>query len=103
MVYRSSTYLRSTLRSKQVKYKSMKVISNRSVSFPSLGWGINAGEVKELPQDKEAQEAILARPFIQEASNADSKPENPTPKTEKRDETKTKASDSKATAEDKKD
>lgn len=36
-----------------------KVISKKSISFPKLGWGISAGEVKDLPEDKEAQERIL--------------------------------------------
>ena len=37
----------------------MKVISTKSISFPKLKWGISQGEVKELPEDKEAQERIL--------------------------------------------
>lgn len=36
-----------------------KVTSKKSISFPKLGWGISAGEVKDLPEDKEAQERIL--------------------------------------------
>lgn len=37
----------------------VKVTSTKSISFPKLGWGISAGEVKELPPQKEAQERIL--------------------------------------------
>lgn len=37
----------------------MKVTSTKSISFPKLGWGISAGETKELPTGKEAQERIL--------------------------------------------
>ncbi len=44
----------------------MKVTSRRSVHFPSLDWGINAGETRELPSDKETQKAILAHPAISE-------------------------------------
>jgi hypothetical protein len=45
---------------------SMKVTSTKSISFPKLGWGISAGEVRELPEDKEAQARILAEPEISE-------------------------------------
>ena len=41
-----------------------KVISKKTISFPGLKWGISAGEERELPSDKEAQEAILAHPAI---------------------------------------
>jgi hypothetical protein len=44
----------------------MKATSTKSISFPKLNWGINAGEVKELPEDKEAQARILAEPEISE-------------------------------------
>ena len=37
----------------------MKVTSKESISFPKLNWGISAGEVKELPEDKKSQERIL--------------------------------------------
>ena len=37
-----------------------KVTSTKSISFPKLGWGISAGEVKELPEGKKAQERILS-------------------------------------------
>ena len=44
----------------------MKVFSKKSVSFPKLSWGINAGKTRELPKDKKAREAILAHPAISE-------------------------------------
>lgn len=42
----------------------MKVTSKKSLSFPKLGWGITKGESRELPEDKDAQEQILAHPDI---------------------------------------
>lgn len=36
-----------------------KVTSTKSIRFPKLNWGISAGEIKELPEEKEAQERIL--------------------------------------------
>ncbi len=36
-----------------------KVISTKSISFPTLNWGITEGVVTEMPADKEAQERIL--------------------------------------------
>ena len=36
-----------------------KVTSTKSIRFPKLDWGISAGETKELPEEKEAQERIL--------------------------------------------
>ena len=42
----------------------MQVTSTKSVSFPSLDWGITAGEARDLPADKDAQKAILAHPSI---------------------------------------
>lgn len=41
-----------------------KVTSTETVHFPKLSWGINAGETRELPADKDAQERILAEPGI---------------------------------------
>lgn len=38
----------------------MRVKSNTSISFPKLGWGISAGEEKDLPKDKSAQDRILS-------------------------------------------
>lgn len=46
----------------------MKVTSKESIHFPSLNWGINAGEIKELPADKEAQAVILSHPSISKPS-----------------------------------
>jgi len=48
----------------------MKVTSSKTVVFPTLKWGINAGETKELPTDKEAQKEILSRPYITEAKGS---------------------------------
>ena len=45
----------------------MKVTSNYTIDFPTLGWSIQAGEVKDLPESKEAQEAILENTYIREA------------------------------------
>ena len=42
----------------------MKVSSTETIHFPSLNWGITAGETKELPADKEAQAVILSHPAI---------------------------------------
>jgi len=36
-----------------------KVTSTKSIAFPKLNWGITAGEERELPTEKEAQERIL--------------------------------------------
>jgi hypothetical protein len=41
-----------------------QVISSKSISFPSLNWGISAGEARELPEDTEAQARILQEPEI---------------------------------------
>lgn len=43
-----------------------KVTSKRNLNFPKLNWGIEKGEEKELPQGKEAQEAVLAHWAISE-------------------------------------
>ncbi len=43
-----------------------KVTSLRTVEFPDLDWNIEKGEEKELPEGKEAQEAILAHWAISE-------------------------------------
>jgi hypothetical protein len=44
----------------------MQVTAKFSVDFPELNWGINAGEMRELPEDKEAASVILAHPDIVE-------------------------------------
>lgn len=40
------------------------VTSTKTIDFPSLNWGITAGEERELPSDPEAQERILSNHFI---------------------------------------
>jgi len=42
----------------------MKVTSTASVDFPTIPWAITAGDVVELPEDKESQQIILAHPDI---------------------------------------
>lgn len=42
-----------------------KVKSIKTISFPKLNWGINAGEERELPEDKEAQTRILSEDGIE--------------------------------------
>lgn len=53
----------------------MKVTSTSNVDFPKLGFAINAGEVRDPPEDADAQAQILAHPDIIEVK----------PKKEKRD------------------
>lgn len=48
----------------------MKVTSSAGISFPSFGWGIEAGETKDLPQDKFAQEEILKQHIITKVDDA---------------------------------
>lgn len=40
------------------------VTSTKNVHFPKLNWGIKKGDERELPDGKEAQDAILASPYI---------------------------------------
>lgn len=42
----------------------MKVTSTITISFPKLGWGINAGDTRDLPLDESARKRILAEPGI---------------------------------------
>jgi len=42
----------------------MKVTSKTSVSFPKIGWAISAGEVKELPSNKDDAARIMQEPNI---------------------------------------
>ena len=42
----------------------MKVKSTKSISFPKLNWAISAGEVRDLPENKDEQKRILAEPEI---------------------------------------
>lgn len=44
----------------------MQVTATKSVSFPTLNWGINAGDTRDLPSDKGAQELILSHSAIKE-------------------------------------
>lgn len=46
-----------------------KVTSKKSISFPKLAWAISAGEIKDLPDDKEASARILQEPDIEEVDN----------------------------------
>ena len=43
---------------------SMKVTATKSIDFPKFGWGITAGDVRELPEDEKAAAAILAHSYI---------------------------------------
>lgn len=76
----------------------MKVTSTKTISFPSLGWGINAGEVRDLPKDEKARETILASKYITaegQAPSTDRTPEKPEP-TKTKDESDQKSSSTKA-------
>lgn len=48
----------------------MKVTSRKSIDFPQFNWGITAGDVRELPDEKEARDAILAHPFIEKVKDS---------------------------------
>ena len=75
----------------------MKVTSKKTISFSKLNWGINKGEERELPEDKEAQEIILAHKAISEVGKSKSqerregimKEEKTTPQVESVDKKKT--------------
>lgn len=54
------------------------VTSTKSISFPKFGWAISAGETKELPEGKEAQERILSEPEIVEAKPISNKSDKDT-------------------------
>lgn len=60
----------------------MKVTSTKTISFPKYDWGINRGQERDLPDNKEAQEAILESPYIIQSGSS--------PKVEKNDEDKPK-------------
>lgn len=49
---------------KEAPAKSLLVTSSKTVDFPSFDWGINAGETRELPTDKNAQVEILSKSYI---------------------------------------
>jgi hypothetical protein len=44
--------------------KGQAVTSSVTIDFPSLGWSINEGDTKELPDDTDAQAIILACGYI---------------------------------------
>lgn len=54
----------------------MKVTSTKTVSFSKIGWGIHAGETRDLPEEKEKQEVILAHPAISQVGATRSTPSN---------------------------
>ena len=56
----------------------MKVTSTKSISFPGLNWGITAGDVRELPDDKEAVARIMQEPEISEVVENITKKDNVT-------------------------
>lgn len=49
----------------------MKVTSRKTLDYPELGWGIHAGETRELPQDKKAQEIILSNQYVTAAGETE--------------------------------
>lgn len=56
---------------------AIKVTSTKSISFPKLNWGINAGSARELPDDKDAQSIILAHPAITEVKGGSANQQKP--------------------------
>ena len=44
----------------------MRVTSTKDIVFPKVKFNIRAGEVKDLPEDKDAQARILAEAEISE-------------------------------------
>jgi hypothetical protein len=42
----------------------LRVTASKDIDFPSLGWAIKAGEERDLPVEKEAQEVILSHIYI---------------------------------------
>jgi hypothetical protein len=53
----------------------MKVIATKSVHFPTLNWGINAGQERDLPEDKASQDFILAHNAISKVAAPNSRKE----------------------------
>ncbi len=52
----------------------MKIVtSKKTISFPQYSWGINENEERELPENKDAQKAILAHPLIEEVGKSKSR------------------------------
>ena len=52
------------IKDEAVKEKSKTVTSSKTLDFPSLGWGIHAGEIRDLPADKDAADLILKNHYI---------------------------------------
>lgn len=46
----------------------MKATSTKTLHFPQFEWGIHAGETRDLPEDKDAEKAILDNPAITKVS-----------------------------------
>lgn len=46
------------------KNLSKQVTSSKTIDFPSFQWGIHEGEIRELPEDEEAQKVILSNAYI---------------------------------------
>jgi len=53
-----------------------KVTSHKEIEFPGLNWGIKPGEMKELPEDKQAQEIILDHPAVAQIDEPKSSPKS---------------------------
>jgi len=51
----------------------MKVTSKKTISFPSFGWSVKKGKIKELPEDKDIAKAILANRHINPVEKIDKK------------------------------
>ena len=48
----------------------MKITSNKTIDFPSLGFVITKGETKDAPKDKKAKEAVLSSHHITEVKKS---------------------------------
>lgn len=48
----------------------MEIVSSKSVSFPKLNFGMNAGVPVEAPKDKKILETVLAHPCVSEVKAA---------------------------------
>lgn len=51
----------------------MKITSSMTIDFPKLGFSIEKGEIKDLPDDKKAQEIILSNSYVSEVKKVESK------------------------------
>lgn len=45
-----------------------KVTSTIDIDFTTIGWAIGEGQIKELPDNEDAQKEILANEYIKEVS-----------------------------------